>query len=930
MRTRALTALARGPQVSGGMIAGLTAAPGLWLAYGALVVLTSFLAAALPLAIQVNEDRALRQTVSASHPSRSTLQLNDPQTGLGLPLPERETALGEAAVEKTYHRVLENIPDLLKIDESQTSYGIRTSNTLAGLGPEVPRPDGLPPQFSVAAQAGLAEHATVREGHFPRAPGRATAVSAEIEAAITTDTAKEMGLRLGSVIPFVPMPQGHTLRVRITGILEPRSPEASYWSAQEILWNPSLDIDQSRPPREYWKAGLLIHPAAAPALLGTLGEPEAYWYLAPAPGAFTPQNLPALTDQIASLEGGPGLVGLRGVAGEDAVLATGLDAMLSSHEAVASTLNAIVTVAAVSTGSVAAITLVIAAGILARRRDSEFALLRARGASLSTLGSRLLIESVVVVVPAAAAGLLVAVRLIGESEAAIARAVTASGGVALLACTTLPVLVVTAHGRVRVHDERGDLAGAKHSGRRTVVELTLLAFAVSAVATLRRSGTAGDSNLLAASAPVLTSIVAAFLLTRSYPLPLRRLGRLAARRRGLLGFLSLARVGRAGSSGTLPIMVLLIALTTASFGGAVLAAVAGARDQAALRTLGADARISAPVENPVLPDSITRTVRAVPGVRVVAPVMVEEEVNVLLKKPAGGRRFPALIAVDPKSFSQFLRAVGSTGFPVGSLKSDANPDRPGVISAIASPGVAETLGHELQQVSTRAGIFTLRVTAIQTDTPVISSSEFLIVDSAQLPEPATTTLLISGEEADGPALRKAVSAYGNAIEVRLRTEERERYADSPLQSGAELIFASSLTAGSVFALTALSLSFLAASKERTSLLARLRTMGLTRRQARWLLVLEALPPAALAAVGGVLVGGATIWALGPGLDLSHIAFSALPGSGPTELVSLAVDARSLCLPALAVVALSVATATVQAWWAARAGTITELRAGDAR
>jgi putative ABC transport system permease protein len=121
-----------------------------------------------------------------------------------------------------------------------------------------------------------------------------------------------------------------------------------------------------------------------------------------------------------------------------------------------------------------------------------------------------------------------------------------------------------------------------------------------------------------------------------------------------------------------------------------------------------------------------------------------------------------------------------------------------------------------------------------------------------------------------------------------------------------------------------------AAPERATLLARLRTMGLTTRQGRQLLGLEALPQALLAAVGGILVGWATIRLLAPGVDLVRLALAAAPGSAPLDSASLRADPWSLALPAAAVVLLAGAVAAVQAWWAGRRGSITELRAGDTR
>lgn len=91
-----------------------------------------------------------------------------------------------------------------------------------------------------------------------------------------------------------------------------------------------------------------------------------------------------------------------------------------------------------------------------------------------------------------------------------------------------------------------------------------------------------------------------------------------------------------------------------------------------------------------------------------------------------------------------------------------------------------------------------------------------------------------------------------------------------------------------------------------------------------------MPQALLAAVGGLLVGWATIALLAPGVDLVQLALSSGPGSDALDTAPLQADPWSLALPALGVVALAAAVAAVQAWWAGRRGSITELRAGDTR
>ncbi|MFD5101694.1 FtsX-like permease family protein, partial [Streptomyces albidochromogenes] len=170
---------------------------------------------------------------------------------------------------------------------------------------------------------------------------------------------------------------------------------------------------------------------------------------------------------------------------------------------------------------------------------------------------------------------------------------------------------------------------------------------------------------------------------------------------------------------------------------------------------------------------------------------------------------------------------------------------------------------------------------------------------------------------------------GGSIDVTFRSKERAALADTPVQAGAGRLYTAAVAAGAGYAVLAVLLSLLQSVPARRALLARLRTMGLTRAQGRRLLVLESLPQALLAACGGALVGWAAIGLVGPGLDLAELAMTAPQRLDAVEAVRLRTDPWSLLLPAGAVVLIAVGVATVQAWWVTRLRTTTELRAGDA-
>ncbi|MGC5563110.1 FtsX-like permease family protein [Streptomyces sp. FR-108] len=949
----------------------LRAAPGAAVALALLVLATVCLAASFPRAVDRYEDAGLRRAVTDATALRTSVQMSAPPPSLGASQGERESVLRPASVRERYQRILKVIERPLVADPDQSAYGVRTTKSLEAPEKWLPRPTGLPAQMTLVAQNGLADHARLREGRLPRADGTVTAATPELEAAVTTETARRLHIKVGAVI-HVPAVERAPLAVRVTGIVAPRDREGAYWATQPVLRTPSLVRlpTQGAEPSIYWLGALLLSPDAAPALLGTPGAPARYWQLAPAPAALTASELPRLASAIAALESGPGLLKVRALTDPEADASTDLDDVLASYAGLRSGIRPLVAVAAFGSASVAAVVLLMAGGLAADRRRGELALLRARGVSLRGLTARLFAETAVVAVPAAALGL--AGALLAVPYGRLSYAVWTAAAVALVACAMLPVRAWLTHRAVRVHGAREDLAAVHPSRRRTVAELTLLVLASAAVFALRSRGTSGGSagtagsgdaadldaagsgsgsgsgDQLVALAPVLIGVIAALLLVRLYPLPLRWLARPAGRLRGAVGHLSLARAGRTSVSTVLPLLALLTALTTAAFGGSVLAGVADARDRAALLSLGADARVEV---MGALPAGLPAQLRSAPGVREVTPLSIGYQA-----RPGAGAETVPLAGVDPEGYARLAGSTHLGAFSAGELKapasatkstkgarsakrgatndtssdasSDASNESP--LPALASPAVAERFGTRPFPVRLEDGSdITVRIAVVRELTPAVSGTEFLVVDRAGLgAAPARpTALLLTGDGMDAGALRKAA---GSAADVRLRADERARYVDSPLQSGAEHVYAVAVAAGSGYAVLALLLALVRAAPERTALLARLRTMGLTRSQGRRLLVLEALPQALLAAVGGALTGWAAVRLLAPGVDLTAVALATPGGGPPPGTAALHTDPASLLLPALAVLLVATGIAAAQAWWTGRRGSVRELRAGDAR
>lgn len=913
----------------------LRAAPAGALALAVLVLVTAFLAAALPRAVDRYEDRALRKAVAGAAPRDRGLSLSDDYRASDDPAGEDKLAPGTISGVERDLRALLRPP--LRIAPSEVVQGVRTGAEAEVPDPELPRTSDHAPGAELVAQAGLAGHVTVVSGALPR-PEPAGPAAVEFDGAVTVKTARVLHLRVGQTIHLRNF-GAQPLSVRISGIVAPRDPSAGYWTMDDdmlaplVSYPPHLPID---PPRTYWHFTVLIDPTAARSipLLGT--GASLYWHHPLLAAQLTAHEVPALRAQLAALGSGPLATQLAASTGSSSLhTVAGVGAVLDHFAADRAASEPLVLIAAVGVGTTAFAVLLMAAGLAADRRRGEISLLRSRGGSLRGIFRRLATETAAAALPAGAAGTVLALRLLptGRSAAALALGalVTAAGTLAMPLRATLAV-------RRPRPAQREDLVALRPSRRRLVLELTVTVLVAAAVAGLRRRGTSDGADPFLAAAPVLVAVAAALVLLRLYPLPLRRLARPAARLRGAVTHLGLARAGRATPGGQLPLLALLVALTVASFGGSVLAGIGHARDRAAAAAVGADARVDSIYP---LDAGLPGQVAKVPGVGEVAAVRVEPHAanqDIPLN-------FDLLIVDDPAVYARITRSVGMPAFPADALGAGAAAGSHDPLPAVVSPKVADLIGDAAKPVDTGVGRTAIRSAATLPSTPADGDGNFVIISGRQLhaqnprlaafPRYGGPTLLLAatapGRHIDAAALRKVAAGDSSLTTVALRSDTRAVLSDSPLQSGARKLYLAAVAAGAGYGVLALLLSLMAAAPGRRALLARLRILGMPQRQSRRLVLLEMLPQVLLAAVGGVLVGLAVIPLLGPGIDLHALTFggsarTATPS--PSTGVGLRADPWSLALPSAGLLLLACAVLLGQAWVSGRRHESTELRAGD--
>jgi len=523
--------------------------------------------------------------------------------------------------------------------------------------------------------------------------------------------------------------------------------------------------------------------------------------------------------------------------------------------------------------------IMLAARLAVDRRSGEFALLRARGGTPITVARRSAVETLWVIPVAAAGGWAVGLMVPGRSG---------PGWLVLCAAVaTIMALPVAALLHRHPGPGRRDPGVAGGSVGRRTAEISMLALAALGVFLLRQRGLpeSGAVDPLLVSVPVLLAVGAAVLALRFYPWPVRLVGWVAARARGSVMFLGLARAGRSVAA-TGPIIVLVVAIATAAFCGVVAAGVADGRDRASDLAVPADAVLTGDGFAVDTADDLS----AVPGVSSVASIVTERQERLYLGgdgKRSGLGEVLVLVVDAPA-----LRQVAA--------ESDVRLDLPpafasarggsGPVPAIVSPDVAGDL-PAAAFVSVRGERYQFQVAAVVEEFPTVHRDveRFVVLPRQALPPPAAASsltpnnFLIAAATVDERALRevgdrgqlkwlKGGSITGSdparPSTVTVWAEHRAALERGGINGLLVFAFAAGAAGGAGLGLLAIAFAVLAGARARGRVLSRLRTMGLSRRQSRLLLVYELAPLIVVSVFTGAAVGALLPVLLTPVLRLS--------------------------------------------------------------
>jgi putative ABC transport system permease protein len=557
-----------------------------------VVLVTSFVFAAVPRTFQANADRGLRFAVAQANPFERNVEI----TRAGR---IRPAATGDplGTVEVAGSRLVQSFPTSVRDVIRGRRNAVETTRFTAVDSPGVPGPAGTTRLLTLEFVQGAAERARLTAGRLPQARSEVIRLpfrlgqprAALIEVAVSQEQAAQMSLHVGdrlylapdfddTLVGEVPLSERPMVAVEVAGIFVPRSQVDRAWLDDARLGRAvTRDTDQRR-----YVYGFGIFASSAYDVVATATRPlplRYSWRYDVDASGFDARGLDRLDADVRKLDArfGATTYGQRLGTG----VRTGLSEVLTVYRGDRDASAAVLAVGAAGLLALALAVVALLGGLATYRRGEGIALVRSRGGAIwQVLGAEAL-EGIAVALPAgmlgyAAATLAVSGRGSWVPLALVAGIVVATGAILAAAVSG------AARSGLRAR-ERDEVAVAFLSPRRLAGEALVVVLSVLGVYLLRRRGLSDENGLdpYLAAVPLLLGLAAGIVTVRLYPVPVRLLAGAAARRRDLVPALALRRVARQPGVTAAPLLVLLLGVSVCVFAAAMAATLSDAQAGAA-------------------------------------------------------------------------------------------------------------------------------------------------------------------------------------------------------------------------------------------------------------------------------------------------------------------------------------------------------------
>jgi putative ABC transport system permease protein len=900
-----------------------------------------FAATAGPREALASRTQALQQTIAATPPLARVISVTTTWTGVSSQLRSAgfgngggfgDSSSGGNLTAAQVGEITGQLRDefshgVIRLTPPGTDWAALTSDPL-GVSSPLPPVGSTPVKLEITYRQPFYQHVRLVAGRFPASAGPQL-----LQVAVTSATARQFGLHVGSKVQITDAGDTGRLILDVTGIVAPRDPAALFWTANPTIAAPELQDAGSFSPPPTWLGQVIAGPGEIAAVQQDFGIQglNMQWTLPLQTGAIGGQQaqplydaLNQLTTQSVRLTGDVALVG-------DVLQAssTGLQQTTGAFIATADSVDTVLWLLYVSLMLAGLVALLLAARMVVLRRSAELAIRRARGASLWQLAAATAGGAALACVPAAVIAVGLAVLVVPGSRLGPGAppAVTwwPPAAVLLVAVGAPAVIAVWLH---RLPRRRAQRRRRPRPAIRLVAEATACLAAIAGILVLRQQGTQAGTgvNLYTSAAPALIAIPAVIVVLRVYPLVLRGLLRGSARRSGATAFLGLARAARSVLTPALPAFALVLVLSVTAFAGMVRDAVARGETAASWQAVGADATIMASTARTpgvqIYPAAV-RAATGVPGVTHAAAVWQASWSTPNNDQITG-------LVVDPASYAALTAAT--QGFPQlpGSPRLLQSGRAGTPVPVLASPQAAAYLGHGASTLTSDGPVqpVQVRVAGVLPSTPALSGvPAFVIIPRSALhsfavpPAPVPVNeLLLTGASIDRARLAAEVRNMIPEGEVTFRSDILNSLTSAPLQHGTFVLFELAVVVAAGLGLAVMLLELALGGAEREVTLARLATMGLDEGHRARMVVLEVLPAVIAAAVAAWACAVVLPRVVAPAIDLS--AFTGSPTG-----VALTPDVAAVALPLAGLAVVAAVALAIEIRTGRRRGVAASLRAG---
>ncbi len=461
---------------------------------------------------------------------------------------------------------------------------------------------GFQQYFQFRYQSGLDDQIELIEGREPEPTdpinlSEITDIPEDVEDAevplfevkIGTGTAEIKELQIGDLIALLPdgddrlnsgASRGYFesyLAVEIVGIFEPIAPDSDFWYSDYRTYETDIYTD----PDQTIHYSMGIPAESVLEELQAMNDPGDWrynWRFFVEPGSVAMTDTERTGSDLRSLSQNLGpyeqLAEMTpNEAARNMNVRTLLPTLLSGAERQYGLTSAVLSLVIAGIVTIGVALSGLLGALVASRRTPEIALMRSRGASPRQLSASQITEGIILAIPAALIGIVVASLLTNGSP--LVDSVVAALSVSLVGVLALWLLTR----RIWTVD-LGSLMGRradvpKGSGqRRVVVELMVVALAIAGIVLLRQRGVTTSAtnegiDPYVAAVPVLAGLATGIVAVRIFPWLARQLAKFAGRRPDVVPFLGLRRIAEPSLGRHLPLVVMILALGMAVFAGAI-------------------------------------------------------------------------------------------------------------------------------------------------------------------------------------------------------------------------------------------------------------------------------------------------------------------------------------------------------------------------